>query len=265
MTANRKTAVALPPSLVLAELDSIVSSVVFARCPRMQRFLSFVVEETLAGRADELGEYGIGLAVFDRDHNFQPQLDPIVRNDARRLRMKLLEYYRHPHSHDVIIEIPKGGYVPMFLPGREVPSREPAVSGPARVAVLPIEVHSMSAGCSAFAEALGLSLTAGLANIEGLEVVAHGYVQQNNMRDAAHDLRLTHVIQGTLLTAGDIHRAMIRLIQVSEITQLWAAEYEVDVSDLLGAEFGIVACTIREVSSRLQDIPATGGRLTLVA
>lgn len=59
MTANRKTAVALPPHLVRAELDSIVASEIFARCPRMQRFLSFVVEETLAGRRS-LASTGLG-------------------------------------------------------------------------------------------------------------------------------------------------------------------------------------------------------------
>lgn len=98
------------------QLDAILESESFARSPRMQRFLRFVVEETLAGRTNQLGEYGIAIAVFDRDPDFEPALDPIVRNDARRLRAKLLEYYSQSFSQPgmVIIEMPKGGYVPIF-------------------------------------------------------------------------------------------------------------------------------------------------------
>jgi hypothetical protein len=83
----------------------------------MRRFLAFVVEETLAGRASQLCEYSIGISVFERDESFEPGLDPIVRNEARRLRQKLVEYYLRPHDEDhgqVMIDIPKGGYVPVF-------------------------------------------------------------------------------------------------------------------------------------------------------
>jgi hypothetical protein len=83
----------------------------------MRRFLEFVVEEALAGRANQLCEYGVAISVFERDESFSPALDPIVRNDARRLRQKLLEYYhRSPRDHDdqILIDVPKGGYIPVF-------------------------------------------------------------------------------------------------------------------------------------------------------
>src|SRR5215813_4260005 len=105
----------LPPDQIRAELARILASEGFVRSPRMQRFLRFVVEETLDGRADELGEYSVGLAVFDRNPDFEPAIDPIVRNDARRLRLKLHEYYRQADGTGMRIEIPKGGYVPAFL------------------------------------------------------------------------------------------------------------------------------------------------------
>lgn len=92
----------------------------------MRRFLEFVVEEALAGRASQLCEYSIAVSVFDRAESFEPGLDPIVRNDARRLRNKLLEYYQRTQgsrSNQILIEIPKGGYAPLFslasAPARE--------------------------------------------------------------------------------------------------------------------------------------------------
>ena len=68
---------------VRAQVARILASEGFARSPRMQRFLDFVVEETLAGRAAHLREYAIAVSVFDRGEDFEPALDPIVRNDAR--------------------------------------------------------------------------------------------------------------------------------------------------------------------------------------
>jgi hypothetical protein len=106
------------PEAVRSQLSRILQSPGFARARRMRQFLEFIVGETLAGRAAQLCEYAIGVAVFERDESFAPALNPIVRNDARRLRHKLLEYYqrsRYEHNSDgVIIEVPTGGYVPVF-------------------------------------------------------------------------------------------------------------------------------------------------------
>lgn len=100
---------------VRIELLNILKSDGFVHAKRMQRFLEFVVEETLAGRANNVCEYSIGISVFGRDATFEPGLDPIVRNDARRLRQKLLEYYLQCGNRNaVVIEVPKGGYVPVF-------------------------------------------------------------------------------------------------------------------------------------------------------
>lgn len=120
----------IEPDAVRTQLAVILASDGFVRARRMQRFLEFIVEEALAGRAAQLGEYAIGLSVFDRNSDFDPALDPIVRNDARRLRAKLLEYFRQEaRPSDIVIEVPKGGYVPLFHTVRPVaPSLEPQVS-----------------------------------------------------------------------------------------------------------------------------------------
>ena len=108
------------PDAVRAQLSKILQSDGFVHARRMRGFLEFVVTETLAGNASRLCEYSIATSVFERSKSFEPGLDPIVRNDARRLRQKLLEYYErssHSEDNDVIIEIPKGSYVPVFTSG----------------------------------------------------------------------------------------------------------------------------------------------------
>jgi serine/threonine-protein kinase len=88
----------------------------------LRRFLNFIANETLLGRSAELKEYTIGVHVFDRTEHFDPRTDPVVRVQARRLRDRLVRYYRDEGAHDqIVVELPKGGYAPTFKE-RDVPA-----------------------------------------------------------------------------------------------------------------------------------------------
>src|ERR687889_1938450 len=106
-----------PPSAadVRAQLERLVASPDFDVPARARRFLSYIVEETLAGRAERIKAYAVGMEVFGRDKNFDAQSDPAVRIEAGRLRRALERYYLSSGLSDpVIITIPKGAYVPHF-------------------------------------------------------------------------------------------------------------------------------------------------------
>src|SRR5215831_887916 len=103
------------PDDVRAELERVLASGSFASTSRLSRFLRFVVERTLAGEAERLKEYVIGVEVFDRDERYDPRVDSIVRVEAGRLRAKLEEYYRGAGRDDAIaIKLQKGSYAPEF-------------------------------------------------------------------------------------------------------------------------------------------------------
>ena len=73
------------------------------------------MEETLAGRGGNIKEYSLGLEVFHRGESFDPRIDPIVRVQARNLRIRLARYYAGPGAaHPLRIELPKRTYVPVF-------------------------------------------------------------------------------------------------------------------------------------------------------
>ncbi len=61
---------AIEPGAVRAQLDRILASKTFSRSPRISRFLTFVVEQTLAGQEDKLKEYLLGVEVFNRMDSF---------------------------------------------------------------------------------------------------------------------------------------------------------------------------------------------------
>jgi hypothetical protein len=103
------------PDAVLAEMDKVLANERFATSPRLIRFLTYAIGESLAGRSDRLKENELAVHVFDRGGDFDAGLDPIVRVHVSKLRAKLQDYYEHEGSTDSLrIEFPKGSYVPRF-------------------------------------------------------------------------------------------------------------------------------------------------------
>jgi TolB-like protein len=100
---------------IRAQVDCMVSSDTFNRSPQLGAFLRFVVEAVLHGKSDRIKAYTIGVEVLRRSTSFDPQLDPIVRVEATRLRRAIGRYYAGPGASDpVIIDLPRGSYVPTF-------------------------------------------------------------------------------------------------------------------------------------------------------
>jgi len=100
---------------ILSQLEKVLASPGFIHSDRMARFLRFTVDQALKGHASGLKETVLGMEVFDRSSSFDPRVDTIVRVEARRLRSKLKEYYEGEGRGDpVLIDFPKGSYVPTF-------------------------------------------------------------------------------------------------------------------------------------------------------
>ncbi len=97
----------------------------FDTSPKLTRFLRFVVEATLPGQGHRLKGYTIGVEALGRAESFNPQIDPIVRVEAIRLRAALARYYSGVGADDpVVIEMPRGHYVTRFRWARRaVPPR----------------------------------------------------------------------------------------------------------------------------------------------
>jgi len=100
---------------VLAALEHLLAWPEMARSPQLARFLEYIVLQTLAGDGQAIKAYSIAVDVLGRSVDFDPQSDPIVRVQARRLRALLDDYYRGPGSSEPLrITLPVGRYVPEF-------------------------------------------------------------------------------------------------------------------------------------------------------
>lgn len=100
---------------VRAQLGLILQSQGFSSSEKLKEFLEYVVEETLAGRGEQIKAYTIGLEVFGLGQNFDPSLNTVVRVTAGRVRDRLERYYYKAGAADkVYIDIPRGNYAPFF-------------------------------------------------------------------------------------------------------------------------------------------------------
>ena len=97
------------------QVQRILKSATFRNAVTLQQLFQFLTAKVFAGGAEALKEYTIGVEAFGRPQNFDPKTDTIVRVQIHRLRQKLMEYYDADGRRDpILVEIPKGHYLPRF-------------------------------------------------------------------------------------------------------------------------------------------------------
>ena len=120
----------LSPQLIDAEtvaeaLGQLLSSSRLRGAVQLRRFLTFVVEESLAGRGEKLKAYTIATNALGRPTDFDPSKDPIVRVEATRLRAALTSYYAEEgRTATLRFHMLPGSYRPM------IEMRDPYASAP---------------------------------------------------------------------------------------------------------------------------------------
>ena len=122
---------------VREQLGRILASPLFRHSRHYPALLKYVVEQTLDGHSAHLKERALGVEVFNRESDYDTNLDPVVRTSASEVRKRLAQYYHEEaHAGELRIDLPSGSYIPEFrFP--ETPPAPPAMEPPATVAVPP--------------------------------------------------------------------------------------------------------------------------------
>ena len=99
------------------EIDRLIQSKTFQTSEAHRRLLQYLAERTLAGDADRLKEYTVGLEAFGKPPSYDPKHDSIVRLQVGRLRQKLAVYYQSEANGDPVrVSLPKGAFKLVFEP-----------------------------------------------------------------------------------------------------------------------------------------------------
>ena len=223
------------------QLVRILNSGPFHQSQRRQRFLEYLVNETLAGRGERLKAYNVALEVFDRPETFDPVTDPLVRMEAARLRDRLREYYEADGKNDPIhITLPKGAYTPQIefrhedapqiarekgSPTHEVSSTVPSV------AVFPFDDLNADQKLGYLGEGVAEDIITALSRFPDLVVVARSssftYKDKAlDVRQVGKELGVDYVVEGSVRKDGDKLRIVSQLIDTKNGEHLWAERFD---------------------------------------
>lgn len=211
------------PHAVRQALRNLLASPAFAKAPRMCHLLSFLVEQKLNGKEQEISEYAIGLEVFRRDARlYDTTLDPVVRVQMGRLRERLATYYASfGAACDVEITIPPGNYIPTV---RHADALTPAL--PVRhqqICLTPLRDLSAQHASSSFVSGVDEELGSTLFKRFGAKVrlLADGTKAAANA-DAIAPQRL----EGSIRVEHDHVRASMRLVDPEGGHISWLAQFD---------------------------------------
>jgi serine/threonine-protein kinase len=240
---------------VVAQLDRILSSKGFRRADRLKRFLTFTVNETIAGHGEQLKEFVIGVEVFDKGPKFDPRSDPIVRVQARRLRAQLSHYYSEEGQNDeTLIELPKGGYTPIFRPSRGVLAKQSPASAPMSrntILLMPFSDHSAAGDQKYFCDGLSQEIVHTLTGLNAIRLVVWSRQDGDggaDPREAAARDNAAIILTGSVRHAGGEARIVANLVDAVSGCSLWSASFDRKMENIFAVQEEIA----RAVADRLR-------------
>jgi adenylate cyclase len=233
-----------------------------------------VVERHLEGRDHELKESVIAIEILGRRPDYNPKHDAIARTEAGRLRARLSEYYVGEGKGDaLVIDLPKGGYTPVFRQldvAHEInPSTQRAPrlhlgtivalacfavaaaataswwiqhkNAPVAIAVLPLHNLSEDSTSDYFADGLTYEIIRGLSIIEGLAVRSQTSSfafkgKPRNVHEVGKQLAADYILEGSVLRAGQQLRINAQLVRMRDDLPLWSARFDRELSDVLAIQ-----------------------------
>jgi TolB-like protein len=274
--------VEIEASAVRQQLEKVLEGPGFARNDRLSGFLRFLVERYLEGRSDELKESVVGIEVFGRKPDYNPKRDATVRIEAGRLRARLTEYYAGDGRQDpLIIDLPKGGYVPMIrssLTGNSGarPRYRIAIAGfaalivaaaliagwihykslPVPIAVLPLENISHDPADDYLADGLTDELIRNLSIIDGLaprsQTSSFAFKgRPRNVREVGRELAADYILEGSVLRAGQHLRIDVQLVRARDDSPIWSGRYNRELTDILAIQDEIALGIVNRLRLKL--------------
>ncbi|PYI80600.1 MAG: hypothetical protein DMF05_05875, partial [Verrucomicrobia bacterium] len=123
------------------------------------------------------------------------------------------------------------------------------------IAVLPFENLSDQKENAAFADGVQDDILTKLAKIGDLKVISRSSVMEyrgkRNLRQIGNDLRVSHVLEGSVRRAGTVLHMNAQLIDTRTDTHIWAEEYDRNLNDLFAIQSDIAQKVAQHLHAKL--------------
>lgn len=234
------------PEQIRRQVAQIVEGPHFAGGPKTKAFLEYIVEQALQGNARNLKQYTIATEVLGRDSSFNPEIDPMVRLEAGKLRRALeMYYFRAGASAEIRIDVPKGSYVPVFELNSPPLSNQvaaPPVAGTTaigddirqldaqRLGIVPFSYQPDHDDCRVYAEGLFDQLTVALARYRDIAVIpmpAGADPIPLVSSEGAH-LKARFVLSGSVRQSDSCLRITGRLHDADTNSIVWTESFDIE-------------------------------------
>src|SRR5437762_1818531 len=130
--------------------------------------------------------------------------------------------------------------------------RQPPTTG---IAVLPFENLSEQKEDGAFADGVQDDILTKLAKIGDLKVISRTSVMEyrgkRNLRQIGNDLRVSHVLEGSVRRAGTVLHMNAQLIDTRSDTHVWAEEYDRNLNELFTVQSEIAQKVAQHLHAKL--------------
>ncbi|MFK7814947.1 MAG: hypothetical protein AB8B92_01295 [Gammaproteobacteria bacterium] len=224
------------------QLDRILQGEEFKRSPKITHFLKHVVTETLEGKKQYIKAHTIAINVFQKDENFDPQTDPLVRVNAVRLRRMLRHFYSSEGKNDdVVIDVVKGSYIPRFYFQNESAAGAEEITELVKghsfptIAVLSFRNLSEKLADSNFADGVTHEIVSQLTKFKELIVIARSAINLSedklaNTKQLKKIIDARYVLSGGVRIDDDNLRINVELDDRVSHSNVWAHAYNEKLS-----------------------------------
>ena len=125
------------------------------------------------------------------------------------------------------------------------------------IAVLPFENLSEQKDDVAFVDGVQDDVLSKLARIAGLKVISRTSVMEyrgkRNLRRIGTDLRISHILEGSVRRSGTRFRMNVQLIDTRTDTQVWAQQYERDLNGIFAIQSDVAERVARQLGAKISD------------
>ena len=153
----------------------------------------------------------------------------------------------------------------IFQPRKFVSGATSEIAPEKSIAVLPFQNLSGDPENAYFANGIQEEILTRLASIADLKVISRTSTQQyeskpKNLREIAQQLRVAHILEGSVQKAADQVRVTVQLINAPTDSHLWAGTYDRKLTDILGVESEVAKAIADQLQAKL-----TGAEAAVIA